>query len=107
MEMVFLLAVYVATFFVLLVQPLRILWGIYLAIVPPKGRYLNRSVLGVSLFIKALSLFMAGYLVQAFGTGIHSLFEFHVMKLMLLPFIVYVMSELVARFVYRYSSEKI
>lgn len=107
MGIVLLLVMYVAALFVLVVQPVRILWGIYIALIPPKGRYLNRSVLGISLFIKVLSLLMAGYLAQHFGSGFQSLFETHVLKFMVLPFIIYVMSELVARFVYRQSSDKI
>lgn len=104
----FLLVVgYIAAFFVLLVQPVRLLWGLYMELVPPKDRYLNRSVLGISLFIKALSLLLAVYLIQLLGGENHSLFDSDVMKFMIPPFMIYIMAELVARFIHHSSDQKI
>lgn len=107
MEIFLLVVGYIAAFFVLLVQPVRLLWGLYMELVPPRDRYLNRSVLGISLFIKALSLLMAVYLIQLLGAVDHSLFEPDAMKFMIPPFMVYIMAELVARFIHHSSDQKI
>lgn len=107
MGLLLLWAGYLATIFVLVVQPVRILWGLYLLVKPPEGRYLNRAVLALSLFIKVMSLIMAGYFVTLFSTGGEYVFGPSSAKLMIPPFTIYIMSELVARFIHRRSDEQI
>lgn len=101
------LVVYVVAVFVLIVQPLRLVWGMYTAIAPPKDRYLNYVILGISLFIKVVSLLLSGYIIHRFGSDVSIIVDFKLMKYMIIPFVIYVMSELVVRFIHCRSSDKI
>jgi hypothetical protein len=107
MSLFHLISLYFLTPFVVVVQPLRILWGLYLLLRPPAGRYLNRPVLAISIFIKCLSLLLAFYLYRSFGKGGDSFLDSSFVQFMTLPFILYLMSELVARFIHQHPGDKI
>lgn len=107
MGLIVLVTGYIAAALVLIVQPARIAWGLLLLTRPPKGRYLNRTVLALSLFIKATSLLLAGYMFYKFSPDSKGLFSPVAVKFMIPPFTLYLMSELVARFIYQHSDEQI
>lgn len=107
MSIFHLITLYLLTPLVLVVQPLRLLWGIYLLSRSSNGVYLNRPVLAISIFIKCLSLLLALYLYMNYGGGIVSLLTPSFSKFMILPFILYLMSELVARFIHKRPDETI
>ena len=105
MEMFILVTGGLALPFVFLVQPLRMLWGVYRIFYRPAGRYLNIQVLLISLFIKTLSLLFALYLYWQLSARGYGLTDRLLLNYMILPFIIYLMSELVARHMHRASNE--
>ncbi|MCW8828832.1 MAG: hypothetical protein OQK94_07250, partial [Gammaproteobacteria bacterium] len=104
MNMFVLVLGYLAIPFVFIVQPLRMAWCVYRLFRHPQRIYVNVVVVLISLFVKTLSLAMAFYYYSYHVSRGYALTDLLVLNYMIFPFIIYLMSELIARQMYRASN---
>lgn len=106
-DMFILVSGYMAIPFVFIVQPLRMAWGVYRLFRHPQREYVNVAVVLISLFVKTLSLAMAFYYYAYHASRGYALTDLLVLNYLIFPFIIYLMSELIARQMYRASDERL